>query len=303
MTIARLEEAPGPHLSIVLPAKNEAASLDVVLPKLKAAFPGAEVLVVDDGSEDGTSAVCGTHGVRVLRHPYSMGNGAAIKTGARHARGDVLVFMDADGQHSPEDIERLLARLDEGYEMAVGAREWDTQASRARAIANRIYNRMASYMTGRRIDDLTSGFRAVRARHFKRFLYLLPNGFSYPTTCTMAFFRSGLPVAYVPIRAKQREGKSHIRLLEDGLRFLMIILKIGTLFSPMRLFLPISGSLFLVASAYYGYTFVTEHRFTNMSALLYLSALLCFLIGILAELVSSLHYKEADFERRLVQRE
>lgn len=303
MTIARLEEAPGPRLSIVLPAKNEAASLDVVLPKLKAAFPDGEVLVVDDGSEDGTSTVCGKHGVRVLRHPYSMGNGAAIKTGARNARGDVVVFMDADGQHGPEDIERLLAKLDEGYEMAVGAREWDTQASRGRALANRIYNRMASYMTGRRIDDLTSGFRAVRARHFKRFLYLLPNGFSYPTTCTMAFFRSGLPVAYVPIRAKQREGKSHIRLLEDGLRFLMIILKIGTLFSPMRLFLPVSGSLFVVATAYYGYTFVTEHRFTNMSALLYLSALLCFLIGILAELVSSLHYKEADFERRLVQRE
>jgi hypothetical protein len=211
--------------------------------------------------------------------------------------------MDADGQHQVEDVRRLLVKLDEGYEMAVGARNWDTHASLGRSLANRVYNRLASYMTGRRIEDLTSGFRAVRARHFKRFLYLLPNGFSYPTTSTMAFFRSGLPVAYVPIRALQRSGKSHIRLVEDGLRFLVIILKIGTLFSPMRLFLPVSAGLFTLALAYYGWTYLHYHRFTNMSALLFLSSLLCFLIGILAELVSSLHYREAELERRLVRRE
>lgn len=292
-----------PAFSIVLPARNEEVGLAALLPRLRAAFPDAEILVVNDGSTDGTVEVCRQHDVRVVSHPYSMGNGAAIKSGARHARGNVLVFMDADGQHNTDDVARLLAKMDEGYDMVVGAREWDTHASHGRSLANRIYNRLASYMTGKRIEDLTSGFRAVRARHFKRFLYLLPNGFSYPTTCTMAFFRSGLPVAYVPIRARQRHGKSHIRLLEDGLRFLVIILKIGTLFSPMRLFLPISAALFVTASAYYTYTFVTAHRFTNMSALLYMSSLLCFLIGILAELVSSLHYKEADFERRLVQRD
>jgi len=292
-----------PSLSIVLPAKNEAAGLTKTLPRLRADFPDAEIIVVDDGSTDATSDICREYGVLHLRHPYSMGNGAAIKSGARRAAGDVIVFMDADGQHDPEDIPRLLAKMDEGHEMAVGARTWDTHASFGRRFANRIYNSLASYMTGNRIDDLTSGFRAARTRHFKRFLYLLPNGFSYPTTSTMAFFRSGLPVAYVPIRAKQREGKSHIRLFQDGLRFLMIIVKIGTLFSPMRLFLPISAALFLVASGYYGFTFLTMHRFTNMSALLYLSSLLCFLIGVLAELVSSLHYKEADFERRLVQRD
>jgi len=228
----------GPSVSIILPARNEAAGLARFLPALVEAFPAAEIIVVNDGSTDATADIARQHGVTVLTHPYSMGNGAAIKSGARHAHGSVLVFMDADGQHNVEDVAALLAKLDEGYEMAVGARHWDTQASKGRAIANRIYNRLASYMTGRRIEDLTSGFRAARARHFKRFLYLLPNGFSYPTTCTMAFFRSGLPVAYVPIRARQREGKSHIRLVEDGLRFLMIILKVGTLFSPMRLFLP-----------------------------------------------------------------
>lgn len=290
-------------LSIVLPAKNEAASLLRLLPVLRSSFPDAEVIVVDDGSTDNTASVCDQFDVRHLRHPYSMGNGAAIKSGARHASGEVLLFMDADGQHDPADILRLLDKLDDGYEMAVGARAWDTHASLGRRIANGIYNRLASYMTGNRIDDLTSGFRAVRARHFKRFLYLLPNGFSYPATSTMAFFRSGLPVAYVPIRAKSREGKSHIRLLNDGLRFFMIILKIGTLFSPMRLFLPLSLFLFATASSYYAYTFFSEHRFTNMSALLYMSSMLTFLIGILGELISALHYKEADFERRLVRRE
>ena len=301
--MSSLDASARPAFSIVLPAKNEAIGLAKTLPKLKDAFAGVEIIVVDDGSTDDTSEICRMHGVVYLRHPYSMGNGAAIKSGARRASGDVIVFMDADGQHDPSDIPRLLAKLEEGHEMAVGARTWDTHASVGRGLANRIYNRLASYMTGNRIDDLTSGFRAARARHFKRFLYLLPNGFSYPTTCTMAFFRSGLPVAYVPIRAQQREGKSHIRLLEDGLRFLMIILKVGTLFSPMRLFLPISGILFGLALAYYGYTYYTAHRFTNMSALLFLSSLLCFLIGILAELVSSLHYKEADYERRMVRRD
>lgn len=292
-----------PRISIVLPAKNEEVGLAKTLPRLKEAFPEAELIVVDDGSTDGTGAMCAAHGAVHVRHPYSMGNGAAIKSGARRARGDILVFMDADGQHDPADVPRLLAKLDDGHDMAVGARTWDSQASTGRSLANRIYNRLASYMTGNRIDDLTSGFRAVRARHFKRFLYLLPNGFSYPTTCTMAFFRSGLPVAYVPIRAQKRDGKSHIRIVQDGLRFLMIIVKVGTLFSPMRLFLPISALLFLTALGYYAYTFFNFHRFTNMSALLFMSSLLCFLIGILAELVSSLHYKEAESERRMVQRD
>jgi len=292
-----------PKLSIILPARNEAVGLSSLLPALLNVFPSAEIIVVNDGSTDETADVARQQGAKVLTHPYSLGNGAAVKSGARHATGSVLVFMDADGQHAVDDVSKLLMKLDEGYDMAVGAREWDTQASRGRAIANRIYNRLASYMTGRRIEDLTSGFRAVRARHFKRFLYLFPNGFSYPTTCTMAFFRSGLPVAYVPIRAGKREGKSHIRLVEDGLRFLMIILKVGTLFSPMRLFLPVSFSLFAIASLYYLYTFLAFHRFTNMSAVLYMSSLFCFLIGVLAELVSSLHYKEAESERRMVQRD
>ena len=291
------------RVSLILPARNEATGLRQLLPVLKREHPDAEILVVDDGSTDETLAVCGEHGVHAVSHPYSMGNGAAIKTGARAASGELIVFLDADGQHDPADIPRLLAKLAEGYEMAVGARRPSTHSSLPRRVANGFYNRLASFMTGYRIEDLTSGFRAVRARHFRKFLYLLPNGFSYPTTSTMAFFRSGLPVAYVPVQSGRREGRSKIRWLHDGARFLVIILKIGALFSPMRLFLPVGVFLFVCGLAYYGYTFATAHRFTNMSALLLLSSVFVFLIGLLSEQVSALHYKQADDDaRRTVRR-
>lgn len=285
-------------VSIVIPAHNEERGLARLLPELKRILPDAEVLVVDDASTDTTVAVCAENGVRAVSHPYRLGNGAAIKTGARAARGDLLVFLDGDGQHDPQDIPRLLARLQEGYEMVVGARSAATQASFGRRLANRIYNRLASFMTGHPIRDLTSGFRVVRSRHFRKFLYLLPNGFSYPTTSTMAFFRAGLPVGYVPIQSHRREGRSKIRWLHDGTRFLVIILKIGALFSPMRLFLPISAALFVTGVGNYAYTFSTQHRFTNMSALLLLSALFVFLIGLLSEQVSALHYRHVEEDVR-----
>ena len=280
-------------ISIILPAKNEAKNLIDLLPKLKSLYPHSEILLINDGSTDDTAQVARTGGAKVISHPYSQGNGAAIKTGARNAKGDILVFMDADGQHDPEDISSLLETLKSGYDMVVGARSVKSQASLMRRAGNGFYNRLASIMTGHKIDDLTSGFRAARADKFRKFLYLLPNGFSYPTTSTMAFFRSGFPVAYIPIHAGKREGKSHIRLIRDGTRFFIIILRIGALFSPMRLFLPISRAL-LCRLAYYGYTYYTEHRFTNMSALLFTTSMITFLMGILSEQVSSLHYKHSD---------
>jgi len=291
------------HLSIILPARNEAMNLRPLLEKLVGLFPTAEIIVVNDGSTDATAEVGRAFGVRVISHPYSLGNGAAIKTGARCATGDVLVFMDADGQHDPADIPRLLAKIDEGYEMAVGARQADTHASLGRRIANYVYNRFASVMTGYRIEDLTSGFRAARARHFRKFLYLLPNGFSYPTTSTMAFFRSGFPVAYVPIRASQRGGKSHIRLLRDGARFFLIILKIGALFSPMRFFVPLSLVFFLTAVCYYAYTYMAMNRFTNMSAVLLIYSLSLLLIGLVSEQISALHYKGVEDDQRRTKRD
>ncbi|PID64952.1 MAG: glycosyl transferase [Gammaproteobacteria bacterium] len=272
------------------------------LPNLTSLYPDYEIIVVDDGSTDNTVDVCIQNKVKVVSHAMNMGNGAAIKTGARNASGDILVFMDADGQHDPKDIPRLLKKFDENYEMVVGARKSESQATIFRNIANRFYNFFASIMTGSRIDDLTSGFRLARARHFRKFIYLLPNGFSYPTTITMAFFRSGFPIAYVPIRASKRVGKSHIRLLRDGFRFLIIIVKVGALFSPMRLFIPISLLMFLTGISYYAYTYITYNRFTNMSALLFISSILTFLIGILSEQVSALHYKGMEEDQRRVKR-
>lgn len=282
-----------PSVSIILPAKNEAISLGNLLPKLKQLFPEFEILVVNDGSTDATVAVCHQHGVRVISHPYSMGNGAAVKTGARHATGDLLVFMDADGQHAPEDIPRLLEVFSQGYKMVVGARHARTHTSWLRRFANHWYNQLASLMTGYKIEDLTSGFRAADAACFRKFLYLLPNGFSYPTTSTMAFFRAGFPVTYVAIQARKRNqnSKSHISLVRDGIRFLIIILKIGALFSPMRLFLPISAFTFATGLGYYAYTFFTWGRLTNMSVILFLGSLFIFLMGIISEQISSLHYR------------
>jgi glycosyltransferase involved in cell wall biosynthesis len=281
-------------VSIVIPAKNESDSLQSLIPRIKAIMPGSEILVINDGSTDDTVRISEAAGARVVSHPYCMGNGAAVKTGARCAKGDVIVFMDADGQHDPEDIPTLLNKLNEGYYMVVGARLAHTQASMFRWFGNSFYNRLATYMTGHIIEDLTSGFRAVKAVRFRKFLYLLPNGFSYPTTSTMAFFRSGFPVAYVPIHAGRRNGKSHIKMVKDGIRFFIIILRIGALFSPMRLFLPISGAVFLTGISYYAYTFFTASRFTNMSGVLFLSSLIIFLIGIISEQISSLHYKASE---------
>jgi len=283
------------RLSIVLPAKNEMEGLSRTLPGLKALLPEAEIIVVDDGSTDETAAIARHHGATVLSCPYSMGNGAAIKRGARAAAGDVIVFMDADGQHDPAHIPLLLERLASGYDMVVGARSASGQANAGRGMANAFYNRLASWMTGHRIADLTSGFRAVRAHRFREFLHLLPNGFSYPTTSTRAFFRSAYAVDYVPVEVGKRKGTtSHIRPIKDGIRFLLIIFRIATLYSPLKLFAPIALSFFLFATAYYGYTYATEHRFTNMSMLLYSASVIIFLIGLISEQITALTYRRHD---------
>lgn len=282
------------QMSVVIPAKNEAAALMTLLPRVREALPEAEVIVVDDGSTDGTPGICAQFGVLCLTSPYSMGNGAAIKRGARAATGELIVFMDGDGQHDPFDVPRLMARLNEGYDMVVGARDWGSQAGVGRGLANTLYNWLASRMTGQHVADLTSGFRVVRARRFREFIHLLPNGFSYPTTSTMAFFRSAYGVAYEPIKAGKRLGKSHIKPLKDGLRFLLIIFKIATLYSPLKLFVPVSSLFFAMGCINYAWTFWSMGRLTNGSTLMWSAAVVVFLIGLVSEQITSLTYRRDE---------
>jgi len=280
-------------LSIIIPAKNEAGAIGDVVRIATEAYPDAEVIVVDDGSDDDTANLAEQSGAKVVRHPESLGNGAAVKTGARAARGELLAFMDGDGQHDAREFGRMLDRIDNGYTMAIGARDTKSHANVGRFFANGVYNKLASLISGRRIPDLTSGFRVVRATLFRDFLYLLPNGFSYPTTITMAFLRSGYPVCFETIQAAARTGKSHIRPLRDGIRFLVIIFKIATLYAPLKIFLPISGAFFATGLGYYIYTYVTAGRFTNMSLLILSASVIIFLIGLISEQITALTYSKS----------
>ena len=280
-------------LSVIIPAKNEADVIGDVVNSVRELYPNAEILVVNDGSEDETASIAGNAGASVITHPVSLGNGAAVKSGARAATGDILVMMDGDGQHKAEDIPSLLEKLDEGYNMAIGARDAGSHAGFGRLAANGLYNVFASMISGHRILDLTSGFRAVKASLFRRFLYLLPNGFSYPTTITMAFLRSGYPVTFVAIKADDRVGKSHIRPIRDGLRFFAIIFKIATLYAPLKIFLPISGLFFVSGASYYAYTYFTMGRFTNMSMLIISASVIIFLIGLISEQITALTFTKS----------
>ena len=279
--------------SIVIPAKNEAGAIAKVVAGARELYPDAEVIVVDDGSSDDTAKVAEEAGAKVIQHPESLGNGAAVKAGARAASGDIIAFMDGDGQHDAAEFGKLLEKLDAGYDMVIGARDSGSHANVGRLYANGIYNVIASWLTGRRIPDLTSGFRVARADLFKKFLYLLPNGFSYPTTITMAFLRSGYPICFEPIPVAKRIGKSHIRPIKDGLRFMVIIFKIATLYSPLKIFLPIAALFFTTGVGWYIYTYSAMGRFTNMSMLLFSAAVIVFLIGLISEQITALTYSKS----------
>jgi glycosyltransferase involved in cell wall biosynthesis len=286
-------------VTIVIPAMNEAGSVGSVVEAVRHVGESRvpteswEVLVVDDGSTDGTAEEAERAGARVVRHPHNLGNGAAVKAGLRNAGGEIVVLMDADGQHDPADIPRLLDPLDEGYDMVVGARRKGSGALH-RNLANGIYNLLASYVTARRIPDLTSGFRAMRTAVVRRFLYLLPNTFSYPTTITLSYLKAGHPVTWVPIEAAKRVGRSKIRLLRDGSRFFLIILRITTLFSPFKVFFPLSLATLLAGAGYYLYTYLRFHRFTNFGQLLLVLAVILFALSLISEQIAQLRFDRSE---------
>jgi len=284
-------------ISVIIPVFNEAETIGEIIRGISGLYPDFEIIVINDGSTDETGARAREAGALVYSHPYNIGNGAAIKSGIRIASGQILVFMDGDGQHDPKDIETMLSFFPD-YDMVVGARPKGDQASPWRALGNGVYNRFASYVAKFPIRDLTSGFRAVKADIARSFLYLLPNTYSYPTTMTLGVLRSGRSVRYIPIHSRKRDrGKSKVRLFRDGVRFFMIITKICALYSPMRVFLPVSLFMFLLGLGYYTFTLVMYQRFTNMSALLFTTSILVFMLGLISEQIAQMRFERSEGDR------
>jgi glycosyltransferase involved in cell wall biosynthesis len=288
-----------PKVTVAIPVFNEMHTIGKIVSKINKLHPHFDIIVVDDGSADDTCKVAHEAGAIVYRHPYNIGNGAAVKTAIRMAKGEIIIFMDGDGQHKPEDIARMLELFPE-YDMVVGARRRGGQASFNRAIGNRVYNWLASYVTKFPVKDLTSGFRAVKVDIAKSYIYLLPNTYSYPTTITLGVLRDGRSVKYLPIEMQKRKsGKSSIKIVNDGVRFLMIIIRICTLYSPLRVFLPVSAFMFFLGCLRYLYSFFTEGRFTNMSALLFISAVIIFMMGLVSEQICQMRFERRTSKRKI----
>lgn len=285
------------EVSIIIPTYNEAQTIRDVVTRIKTLYPDFEVIVVNDGSTDDTAAVAKDAGALVYSHPYNIGNGAAVKSGIRFASGKILVFMDGDGQHDPREIEKLLEYFP-NFDMVVGARPKGHQASWGRALGNWIYNRLATYVAKFPVKDLTSGFRAVKSDVARNLLYLLPSTYSYPATLTLGVLRSGRSMRYIPINVQSRKkGKSKIKVFKDGIRFFLIIAKICTFYSPLRIFLPISLMMFCLGLGYYLYTFFAWHRFTNMSALLFTTSILIFMMGLISEQICQMRFERSEGDR------
>ena len=280
-------------ISFVIPAFNEGKSIASVVVQLTNEFPDAEILVVDDGSNDNTKAEAVAAGALVYSHPYRMGNGASVKDGIRYCSGEIIVLMDADGQHKPEDAKRLLQHIDK-HNMVVGARTSSSETVWYRDVANTVYNYLASYMTDFKVEDLTSGFRVFRKSEVSKYLYLFPNGFSYPTTVTMAYLRSGRSVCYVPIETEFRTGKSKIKLVKDGSKFLLIIMRIATLYSPLKIFMPTSLAFFSLGLFWYLYSyFIMDSGFPKMSLLLFMTSVIVFMQDLLSEQICQMRYDKS----------
>jgi glycosyltransferase involved in cell wall biosynthesis len=276
--------------SVVIPAFNEAQAIGPLVAALRAAASWHQIIVVDDGSGDATAERAREAGATVVQHPYNKGNGAAVKTGIRTATGDYVLIIDGDGQHRAADATRIVSKLGV-YDLVIGARSMGTQANHARLLGNSALNWLASYLTGRTVPDLTSGFRAARRSHLREFLHLLPNGFSTPTTTTLAFIKAGYNVWFEPVEAEARVGRSNIKFVRDGLKFLMIALKIVTLFSPLRVFLPISLAAFFAGAGYAVWTIITQSHVTNSSVLLIMLAVIVFLVGLVSEQIAALRFE------------
>lgn len=273
--------------SIVIPVYNEGAAIGDLVSALRRAADWREIIVVDDGSDDDTAAQALRAGAAVVRHPYNKGNGASIKSGIRTATGDFVLIMDGDGQHQASEALKLVGRLGD-YDLVIGTRTTDAQATMGRRLGNALLNWLATYLTGQRILDLTSGLRCARREYLREFLHLMPNGFSTPTTTTLAFIRAGYNVCFEPVDVQPRSGQSKIRFARDGFRFFLILLKVVTIFSPLRVFVPLSAAAFGLGAGYAIWTAVTQRHITNSSVVLIVLSVVIFLVGLVSEQISAL---------------
>ncbi|MBU2707301.1 glycosyltransferase family 2 protein [Zooshikella marina] len=278
--------------SVVIPAKNESRTLKCLIPKLKENDYVETIIVVNDGSVDDTVNVCKDNDICFITHKVSLGNGAAVKSGLRRVESENVILLDADGQHNPEEIYNLINKFEMGFDMIVGARRSKDHATAFRRLANYVYNKLSSWVVGHKVEDLTSGFRVANTEKLKEFIELYPNGFSYPTTSTIAFFRAGYSVGYENINVKKRYGKSHIKIYQDGIKFLLIIFKVCTLYSPLKIFFPLSVMHIMLGVLYYLYTYWTQNAFTNMGVLLIGNGVLIFLVGLVSEQITSMMYRK-----------
>jgi len=274
-----------PECTIIIPAYNEEEGIRSVINGLKSMPDKYEILVVDDGSTDNTFKIASETGVRVIRQPYNKGYGAALKTGIRNAKSNLVLFMDADGQHQTSDIKEIM-RYTGNYDMVVGARTKRTKISFLRKPGKKILAIIANYLAGMKIPDLNSGFRVIKKDVVMEFMHILPNSFSFTTTITLGCIMAGYSIKYVPINMLERVGTSKINPFRDGSRFILLMIRTIMLFNPLKIFLPISVIIFLLGISDLTYELIYYFNVSSLSILLFLSSLIVFFIGIMADQIS-----------------
>ena len=284
-------------VTIVIAAFNEGMTIGGVVERTRAVCPDAEILVVDDASSDDTADQAEAAGARVIRRPYNLGQGAGIKTGVRAATGDVVVLLDGDGQHDPADIPRLLEPIG-AYDLVIGQRDRAGQQNTVRWLGNSALNRLGSYLVGIQMRDLTSGFRAMRRNVMLDVLHLLPNQYSWSTTSALAFAKAGFHVCFEPIVVRRREtGKSSQKLMRNGIRFLLIMLRVSTLFSPLRIFFPMFVLLQLLALVGYIWSVAAGSPKLHLppsTVMFFLGGLLVFAFGLISEQIAHLRFRSPE---------
>jgi glycosyltransferase involved in cell wall biosynthesis len=281
------------NISIIIPAFNEEEVIGSVVQSIHSAFPDSEIIVVNDGSTDNTAAELSKSGVIILNHDLNRGYGASLKTGARAARRDYVLFCDGDGQHSVEDVRRLMNECD-GYDLVVGARKSDSHRPFLRRPGKFVMRKYSEFLAGTKIPDLNSGLRIFKRDTLMRYLHLMPDGFSFSTTSTFTMIKSNRKYKYIPITVQKRIGKSSVRQLKHGPQALMLMLRLAVLFEPLKLFLWIAGILFILSLASLAIDMCSAGGFSDTTVILSIATIIIFMSGLLCDQVSAMRREKHE---------